>query len=106
MVFSGRPDPTWSLSGSAGEDLAARWEGMSPWDGALPEPPALGYRGVWLRDPSGRRWLSFGGAVTLSEEGTSSARRDPGRRFELDLVESAPPGTLPDWATEAASEDR
>jgi hypothetical protein len=99
LVFSGRPDPTWPLSDAAGEGLLARWEAMGHWDGPVPQPPVLGYRGAWLRDPTGRSWLAFGGAVTLSEEGTSVTRRDEGRNLERELLASAPPGTLPDVVT-------
>ena len=54
-------------------------------------PPALGYRGCFVRDPEGRTWTVYRELVTLSSE----TRRDDERRFERRVLASAPAGTLP-----------
>ena len=48
-IFSGRPNPTWTLSGEAAERLWSLLKGLEP---APPEePPDLGYRGFLLLAP-------------------------------------------------------
>ena len=60
--------------------------------------PTLGYRGAFLHDASDRTWRTYGGAVTLEERERATTRRDPNRAFERLILDSAPPGTLPEWA--------
>ncbi|HEY8201462.1 MAG TPA: hypothetical protein VII47_08920, partial [Actinomycetota bacterium] len=50
-LFSGRQDPTWPLPADAVAELQALWERMPPWTGEPPRPPALGYRGCFVRLP-------------------------------------------------------
>jgi hypothetical protein len=90
-VFSGRPDPTWEVDEALGERLAELWADLEPTAHAPPAAPPLGYRGVFLRDPSGREWHAAEGVVTLENE----RRLDPDRRFEGELLASAPPGVVP-----------
>ena len=78
--------------------MIALWETLGPWDGSLPEVPALGYRGAFLHDETDRTWQTYGGAVTLEEPGRATTRRDQNRAFERLILSSAPAGTLPDWA--------
>jgi hypothetical protein len=95
FVFSGRPDPTWSISCDVADELVAIWETLVPCDGAVPTPPALGYRGCTVRDAAGRTWTAFHELVTLSTDSGSETRRDGDRRFERTVLASAPAGTLP-----------
>jgi hypothetical protein len=95
FVFSGRPDPTWPIAPEAARELRATWDTLLPWEGPLPSPPPLGYRGCFVRDPGGRTWAAFHEAVTLSANGASETRRDEDRRFERIVLASAPEGTLP-----------
>jgi hypothetical protein len=93
-IFSGRPDPEWLVSDAAADSLIALWQSLAPYRGAVPSPPALGYRGCFLTD--GRRaWRAFGGVVTLRADGTSETRADQDRAFEKRLLGSAPDGLLP-----------
>lgn len=94
-VFSGRPDPTWPISRDVADELVAIWETLVPSDDVIPTPPALGYRGCFVRDPAGRTWTALHELVTLSSESASETRRDENRRFERTVLASAPAGTLP-----------
>lgn len=95
LLFSGRPDPTWSVADDTAERLLAVWEALGPWTGPLPEAPPLGYRGSFLRNEEGRTWRAFGGAVTFANGACSESRRD-GRSFERALLETAPPDLVPE----------
>jgi len=95
FVFSGRPDPTWPISRAVADELVAIWETLVPTDDAVPTPPALGYRGCFVRDPAGRTWTAFHELVTRSSENGSETRRDDDWRFERTVLASAPAGTLP-----------
>lgn len=90
LVFSGRPDPLWTVDDRAVAELVAAWSALTAARGPATAPP-LGYRGVVLRAPDGRTWSAFGGTVTAGAE----VREDPGRAFERRLLDTAPPGLLP-----------
>lgn len=94
-VYSGRPDPTWTVPAQTGEAVASRWEGLPAWDGPPSSPPLLGYRGMALRAPDGRKWTAFGRLVTHDAE----TREDEERAIERELIESAPVGLLPDFVS-------
>ena|ERR1044071_4624753 len=94
-VFSGRPDPTWSVSEDTGNRLQQLFETLeSSQEHTIPAPP-LGYRGAFLRSDSNQQWFAYRGVVTLTELNRSEARRDPGRQFERAIVDSAPEGLIP-----------
>lgn len=92
LLYSGRPDPLWTLSTEV-ESLIDRFNRLAVYAGAPPNPSRLGYRGVFLRAPDGRRWLAFNRVAWL--ERGSDTRRDEGRRFERAVLNSAPVGVLP-----------
>lgn len=96
QLFSGRPDPEWSLTPVRARALVAAWDSLHaiPSD-AVPVAPVLGYRGCRMSDGAGRTWRAGQGLVLLQHEGVSSARADPDRRFERAILASAPPGVLP-----------
>src|SRR5215208_5299024 len=95
LVFSGRPDPTWSVAEAVATELYALWVALSPWSGTPPTPPPLGYRGCILRAPDGREWIAFGGVVTLATPEGVEVRSDAERAFERRLLNTAPPNLLP-----------
>jgi hypothetical protein len=95
FVFSGRPDPTWRISGDVAAELVAIWDSLVPSDDTVASKPALGYRGCFVVDPAGRRWMAFHELVTLSIENRSENRRDDERGFERTVLASAPAGTFP-----------
>lgn len=94
-VFSGRPDPTWSLSEEIGTKLQQLYEAMESYEEPAPSAPPLGYRGAFLRDDAGHEWSAYHGVVTLTEPNHTEARRDSGRQFERAIIDSAPQGLIP-----------
>lgn len=94
-IFSGRPDPSWSLDEEAGSKLQQLFEALEKHDGPTVSAPPLGYRGVFLRDNAGHEWFAYREVVTLREANRSEARKDAGREFERAIVASAPEGLIP-----------
>ena len=94
-VYSGRRDPTWTVRPRLAERLLKIWDSAQRWTGARPEPPPLGYRGCFLRDPEDRQWHAFGGVITVRTGGAEETRFDREREFEKRLLSSAPQGSLP-----------
>lgn len=98
-MFSGRPNPRWSVGHAIVGELLAAWDRLSPGRGPAAELPPLGYRGCALRAPDGRVWLAAAATVTLCRPGQAAAdevvRDDPGHAFERRLLGTAPPGLLP-----------
>src|SRR4249919_2607412 len=93
LAFSGRPNPTWQVPPDVASRLERSWERLSDAeDLSEGQHPVLGYRGCALVAPDGRRWLALRGIVSLQGDGS---RRDPGRRWEWELLASAPAGTVP-----------
>lgn len=105
VMFSGRPDPTWQLTPTVARQFEALWDALNPLLGTAPIAAPLGYRGCFASDGAGRHWAIFGGAVTLTEQGASEARRDPDRALERFIIESAPIGQLPQRINDVAGLD-
>jgi hypothetical protein len=94
-IFSGRPDPSWSLDEEAGSRLQQLFDSLEKYEGPRVSAPPLGYRGVFLRDNAGHEWFAYREVVTLKEANRSEARKDAGRQFERAIVASAPEGLIP-----------
>jgi hypothetical protein len=94
-IFSGRPDPTWSLSEEAGRNLLQLFDALEKHDGPTASAPPLGYRGVFFRDNAGHEWFAYREVVTLTGPNSREARKDAGRQFERAIVSSAPQGLIP-----------
>lgn len=94
-VFSGRPDPVWEVQPDAAAALAAIWDALPRTTDAMPQAPALGYRGSTLSAPSGIVWRAYGGVVESSDDDHRERRADPERRFERSVLATAPAGLLP-----------
>jgi hypothetical protein len=95
-IFSGRPDPSWTVSPGVAERLQSLWDSLETSDRIQPQPPPLGYRGCFLKDKmQEREWVAYQGVVTLKTRAGDEARRDEGRQFESLLLHSAPAGLIP-----------
>ena len=91
LVYSGRPDPSWDVEADVAAAWVRRFHDLQPALTAPPDQARLGYRGVWLLAPDGRRWNAF---LRLAWS-AGDRRLDPGRMLERGLLETAPAGTLP-----------
>lgn len=95
LLFSGRPDPTWTIKEQVAQQLIAIWDTLELWRSELPSTPLLGYRGCFLRNDVGQEWFAYRTVVSLRMPNDSQSRSDPNRSFEKRLLASAPEGTLP-----------
>ena len=93
-IFSGRPNPTWSLTPEQADDLKSRVLGLP----ILPQPGAagdgLGYRGFIVTyeasdSQTRERLVVFRDQVILDAGGIVSGRADPRREIENWLVRTA-----------------
>ena len=73
-VFSGRPNPSWSLSPAEEEELLFRLSDLPPTD-SVPDPVDLGFRGFRIVGPARKIWV-FGGTVTISDDAGTRALAD------------------------------
>jgi hypothetical protein len=89
LIYSGLRDPEWDV----GPELAAMWDELPPLTGDAPEAPPLGYRGVALVAGGGARIDVYGGAAVRDRR---ELRADPGRELERAVLDSAPPGLVPE----------
>ena len=95
-LYSGRPDPEWAVEDERLATLRRLWSKLAPSKTAPPPAPPLGYRGCTLRCASGELWFAYDGVATHARaDGRTEHRLDSGRRFEIALLETAPPGLLP-----------
>jgi hypothetical protein len=94
LLFSGRPNPIWVVDPDAGRQLESIYNSL-PAASASEPPPILGYRGCFLRHPTGAEWSAFSGLVTYRSGEAVEARRDADREFERTVLASAPEDILP-----------
>lgn len=98
MLYSGRPDPEWTIPESLAQRALLLFNQLPP---AAPAhaPPPLGYRGITLTCADGRRWTAANKRVTSALSGQSApefqTRLDAAGAFEDLLLSSAPAGVLP-----------
>ena len=57
-LFSGRPDPVWTVSQRDAASLARIWSRLLPHTGPAVRPPALGYRGCCVSGAGGEWAMS------------------------------------------------
>lgn len=97
-MYSGRPDPAWSVSADAAQDFERLWDSLAPsGERAFVAPAPLGYRGCFIKDEDGRHWGCYRGVGKLVRPGLPDQfRLDPERRLEWWIVRSAPQGVLPE----------
>lgn len=95
LVFSGRPNPTWTVAEGVVKKLEEIWRSLAPALPEMPPPPPLGYRGCLLRCGPDLEWLAYKGTVMRKTGTKREYRQDADREFEKLLLGSAPPGSLP-----------
>ena len=84
-IYSGRPDPTWTLTGSDAAAVERAIEALPEMVGTPPEG-GLGYHGFTVTSP-GRVITAYGGTVWVGGGGPGVLRSDPGRTVERLLLE-------------------
>jgi hypothetical protein len=87
FLYSGLPDPEWTVPGDRLEVLQAIWDTLERTSTPPRSTPKLGYRGVELRLADA--------LVTRLEQGKEEARLDSARSFESAVLATAPPGAIP-----------
>lgn len=90
-VFSGRPNPAWTLPRAQGAELDALIGQLPAM--AAPDAPfdGLGYRGVVVRDPARPGWslVAMGDVVRVASGDGSKAYSDIGASVERWLLDRA-----------------
>ena len=94
FIFSGRRDPTWTVTNTLIKRLENIWNSLDVTE-KIPSTPTLGYRGCLLRDNINREWFVYKRFVRLSINGVSETRLDKHSEFEKLLLSSAPVSVLP-----------
>jgi hypothetical protein len=99
-VFSGRPNPTWSLSEPATAELLRRIQALDAAKSDAPEFQNLGYRAVRVefQEPNKGEVVvtASRGTVTLERTGQRLSLADAGRKFELWLANTGAGHLTPD----------
>jgi|SRR6516164_5128172 hypothetical protein len=97
FLYSGRPDPEWTITATQLLRLTKLWKQLPA--GGIPPPkaPPLGYRGCAVRCESGEEWFAYQGVASLLRRAHPPEYRvDDKRHFEREVLETAPPGALPE----------
>src|SRR5215831_6887926 len=81
LVFSGRPDPVWTIRQSTARRLEMLWASLPRWSGPIPSAPVLGYRGCFVKSDDSREWFAYRDVVAFRAHGSSESRKDQHRRF-------------------------
>jgi hypothetical protein len=99
-VFSGRPNPTWSLSEPTTVEFSRRLHALEASKVDAPEFDDLGYRAVGAQFQDQMKGVvvvkASRGLVTLDQAGQRFRYIDPGRQFELWLVNTGAGHVTPD----------
>lgn len=87
----------WDVRDGVAKKLVEIWDSLPVADEKAESAPGrLGYRGCFLRDATTREWQAVGGVVSLRSKSLVEVRADPVRKFEKNLIASAPKGVLPE----------
>jgi hypothetical protein len=84
-VFSGRPNPQWELDEHRSQMLLQLQNRLKVSSQAPAEPPALGYRGFWYSDATGRV-CAYHGYVKTAQ----AVFADPSFSIERYLLDQVP----------------
>jgi hypothetical protein len=93
-AFSGRPNPSWELTGAQAADFVARLRALQPVPEARPSGDGLGYRGFIVRATSepidGYDEVTLYRGTVLARQGSrTTAFIDRDRTLERQLLDSA-----------------
>jgi hypothetical protein len=94
-IFSGRPNPTWTLTEAQTRDLQSRLTRLSTKLRTAPDVPNLGYRGVRVRVETSELTVARGG-VAIESTGSVVHFVDADRQLESWLLHTAQGKVPPD----------
>lgn len=95
IIFSGRPDPIWSLPVELADQIVRLWTSSTPLPECADAPSGLGYRGFRVR-VAGDEWIVCDGAITRYRGGVPiESREDADYQAERLLLASSPPDSIP-----------
>jgi len=97
-VFSGRPNPTWTLTSAQTRELQSRIKSLSTTLRTEPDVPDLGYRGVSvsIRGKESAEVSVARGAITVTQGGSVAKFQDTERQLERWLVHTGDAQLSPD----------
>lgn len=89
--------PVWKLEKSKAKRLLELWDSLKTIVEAPKDKSAyLGYKGTSLKADEKTEWHTFGSVVTFKNNNQIETRFDRNRKFEKELLKSAPSGKIPD----------
>jgi hypothetical protein len=102
-LYSGRPNPSWTLSAQERAELERRLRGLEVRTAGAADDGGLGYRGVIVRapDPGGFELAVHGAEAVVRRGAREVVLADEGRALERWLLETAR-GRLDDTLLELA----
>ncbi|MCX6166249.1 MAG: hypothetical protein NTU73_15545 [Ignavibacteriae bacterium] len=90
-------NPIWKVEKSKAKKLLELWDSLKTIVEAPKSKSAyLGYKGTFLKADKNVEWHTFGNVVTLTNNNQIETRFDKSRKFEKELLKSAPSGKIPD----------
>jgi hypothetical protein len=92
-IFSGRPDPEWTLTREQAANLATALAALPVGTGA-PAVGGLGYRGFTIRQAGGTL-VAYRGIVAPPGDGPRAVKVDATRSVERYLLETSRPNLSP-----------
>ncbi len=91
-IFSGRPDPEWTIDESILDEMEQLWAALTPADSELRIPSKLGYRGFQIYRNGDEKWLVYGEMVMRTVRKQLEVRIDSDKSLEKMLLSTAPGG--------------
>ena len=91
-IFSGRPNPTWTLTEAQTRQLERRVTGLSAKLPEAPDIPDLGYRGIRVTLPGQPRTVELTvarGGIEVQRNGSVTHFSDADRQMERWLLQTA-----------------
>lgn len=90
-------NPEWKIEKSKTKKLLNIWNNLK----TVVEIPKsksvyLGYKGTSIKTNDTTEWFTFGNVVTFRKNNQIETRYDGNRKFEMELLKSAPTGKIPD----------
>jgi hypothetical protein len=95
-IFSGRPNPTWTLKNHEWVFLKSVWNRLSQCSAQDINPPGLGYHGISAEHENHESFFTFQGDVSRESSEEIEWCKDPTHEFEQYLLSTRPDKIVPD----------